>query len=414
MRSKKQEKFKTSIGLIFILFLIQVITVLKKATDSYHCSTVVTKLKFLHFHLNCDSPIFLLDAQHPTRFINGISMYQDRPIYSLINNLVFTIAKLLHLPLHPFTYSGTDRIPTTYYLENYGIFILENLAILSIAVFIALSLVRNFDYQFRASEGVSKLFAVSVVAVLSMNKITHDFFWSPHTQMFNILLPCILLAVAMNAKWISDQGAFLKFLTLSILILSYPLCIILIPLLAISYIRAGSAKQLLWLAASVIPYFSLPILISILGGKYQNIGTRDYRQFVWVLDGIRNHNLISSSISNLSSYVSTFPKIVLIVIFIYWSYFLYDFIRNPSNTGKFIQKTHLGRVAVGFITYFLFLYSMGYYSPRLTWGLVLYLMLSTVLHARIYYSHTRAFAIIVLFSTCIWVLTWLNPNFPYG
>ena len=414
MKSEKKEKFIASIGLTLIILLIQVITVLKKATDSYHCSTVVTKLKFLHFHLNCDSPIFLLDAQDPTRFINGTSMYQDRPIYSLTNYSLFTIAKLLHLPLHPISYYGIDKIPTTYYLENYGIFILENLAILLIAIFIALSLVKNFDYQLRASGGTSKLFGVSVVAILSMNKITHDFFWSPHTQMFNILVPCMLMAVAMNAKWVIDRGGFIKFLALSILILSYPICIILLPLLVISYIRARSAKQILWLIASVIPYFSLPILITILGGKYQNIGTRDYRQFVWVLDGIRNHNLVSTSISNFSSYLSTFPRIVLISFFVYWSYFLYDFLRNSNNTEKFIQKSHLGRVLVGFITYFLFLYAMGFYSPRLTWGLVLYLMLSTIMHARIYYSHTRAFTIIVLFLTCTWVLTWLNPNFPYG
>lgn len=414
MKSEKKKKVFNSAGLVLILVLIQVVTVLKKATDSYHCSTVITKLKFLHFHLNCDSPIFLLDAQHPTRFINGASMYQDRPIYSLINNLLFTFAKQLHLPLHPFAYSGSDEITTTYYLENYAIFILENLLILSFAIFIALSLVSQLHYQSKASEGISKLLSVAVVAILSMNKITHDFFWSPHTQMFNVLLPCILLAVAMNAKWISDKSAILKFVVLSILILSYPLCIILIPLLAISYIKSRSAKQLLWLVASVIPYFSLPILITNLGGKYQNIGTRDYRQFVWILDGIRNHDLVSTSILNFSSYLSTFPKIVLFTVLIYWSYFLYAYFRNSRNTEKFIQRTHLSRVLIGFLTYFLFLYAMGYYSPRLTWGLVLYLMLSTVMHARIYYSHARAFTIIIIFSTCLWVLTWFNPNFPYG
>jgi uncharacterized membrane protein len=119
-------------------------------------------------------------------------------------------------------------------------------------------------------------------------------------------------------------------------------------------------------------YVIYPFILEFFGGKYRNFVVEEYRQYVWLLDSIRDNDLIPNLIGNLKSFISTFPIIPTIVLTALALILL-------INTAK-SQSYSKGKVWIDLVPYLLFvtlyltaLSLMGYYSRRLTLGPYIFL-----------------------------------------
>jgi hypothetical protein len=373
----------------------------------------MTKLKIFHFHINCDSPIFLLDAQNPERLINGESVYQDRPMYSLLTNLILRILDVMNFPTHEIEYFGQDDKPVIYLLETYAIYIAINLTILILATFLAFRVLSHFISSGRL--GSTELYPTIILLTLliSMNKLTHDFFWSPHTQMFNVLVPILLIAIAILGGSMSGRQTVILVVIISILTLAYPLSAIIGPALAVSVRQVSLIKKISITIAPLVPYFAWPQIVVAVGGTYRNHSI-DSEQFVWILNAQKEGKLFLRCRENLLDMFSTFPKIVLCCVIIYWLAHVFISRHKGIDALTPFSSKERQNFLFGFSLYLLFLYLMGDYYPRLSWGPVIFLVFLTILHAKSRYGNSILVKKLMIVSALIWIAVWIDPNFKFG
>jgi hypothetical protein len=132
--------------------------------------------------------------------------------------------------------------------------------------------------------------------ILLANQVVKAFFWTPHTQMFNILVPVLAVAAAYtvlrrrhSTVWFALAG-----LTLGLVALAYPSIVIAVPAMLIarawSWSRHRSSPGV-WAAlldgAAVASSFPLPTLLWILFvrhivGSYHSEEAAAFSEFVWI------------------------------------------------------------------------------------------------------------------------------------
>ena len=399
--------------LLTLILVSQVITLIKPDRDKFYCSTVITRLEVFHFHINCDSPIFLLDAQNPQRLINGESVYADRPIYSLLNHLVLRFLEVIRFPTHEIEYFGQDGKPVNYLLENYAIYIAINLTILIFTAYLAFLITNHLiiSRQLGSMEVYPTL--TFLILLISMNKLTHDFFWSPHTQMFNVMIPISLIAIAMLGGNINNRETAIVVVTISILTLAYPLSAIMGPVLAISVRHGSLIKKICITIAPLVPYFVWPQIVVALGGTYRN-NSIDSEQFVWILNAQEEGKLLLRCRENLLAMMSTFPKIAVCCVIIYWLAQIFVSKRKGIRALNPFSSEECKNLLIGFMCYLTFLYLMGDYYPRLSWGPVIFLIVLTILHATSRYGDSKLVRKLMIVGALIWIAIWIDPNFQFG
>jgi hypothetical protein len=160
------------------------------------------------FSLNCDSPEFMWLARDPAGLLYHHNSRQSRP------GLILAAA-LLQVPLS--LIAPADGPPTPVYQGLYDpvavarsftrdrpayiAYVLLNIAIL-LASFHVLRKITERPRP--ARNGTAATIVVATGLLLVANDVTKAFVWSPHTQMFNILVPLI----AVYATLRSAAGAF--------------------------------------------------------------------------------------------------------------------------------------------------------------------------------------------------------------
>ncbi|MFM7979907.1 MAG: hypothetical protein ACKPKO_11385, partial [Candidatus Fonsibacter sp.] len=72
---------------------IQIISLFRSYPLDHPCGRVLDINSVMSVLINCDSAVYMKDAQNPIRLVNGESVYQDRPIPTL---LVAMLAKFWH------------------------------------------------------------------------------------------------------------------------------------------------------------------------------------------------------------------------------------------------------------------------------------------------------------------------------
>jgi len=160
------------------------------------------------FSLNCDSPEFMWLARDPAGLLYHRNSRQSRPGLILAAALIQAPLSLIAPPDGPPTpvYQGLyDPVAVarsfTQDRPAYIAYILLNIAIL-LASFHVLRQV--IERQRSARNATAAIIVVATGLLLVANDVTKAFVWSPHTQMFNILVPVI----AVYATLRSADGAF--------------------------------------------------------------------------------------------------------------------------------------------------------------------------------------------------------------
>jgi hypothetical protein len=202
-----------------------------------------------------------------------------------------------------------------------------------------------------------------------MNEITKTFFWTPGSQMFNLLLPIYAFYLISDGdKTITDKFYLTQILIVSLLIFSYAFFVILlVPLILMKWNKLG--YRLLLCSIPVISYLTYPYLLNQFGGTYNNYQVGYRRLYVWVIDAYIQ-NVFFDKLSEFLGYflksIPVIPTIILIIAFMTFGLMPRTIILDFRSE---LVLTFFHILMIGFY---------GYYSRRLTFPIVLFLLVAAI------------------------------------
>lgn len=351
----------------------QIISILlppsRQISDSNNafCNFYINKLHFFHVHLDCDAQYFLLDSQSPMRIINNQTPLQDRPLHTF---LVFITSKALNivgLPAGPINYLGEDGIPQTYNLLNYGVFIAFNAIILLASVVLVLKAMSSGG-SFKGNH--SKLIAATAFFLVVQNPVLREFFWTPHSKLFNILIPSLLFFLVQSEFVVTKRNYLVIMLLISTTLLMYPTFSIILPIFFLKTFRSLGIIRAIFIFSSLIPKLLWPLILNTFGGHYVDWPLTNHRRFIWIKDAYESNTLLEKTSDNLSAFLHSLPvtwTLILLILVVIGTYTLVTSISVASFKHKLdIQDSVmvLGIYSFGIVL-------NGEYGARFTTGITL-------------------------------------------
>lgn len=395
--------------ILFSLFT-QIITLLHKPDPSISdssfefCNYYINKFRILNVHIDCDAQYFLLDAQNPMRILDDLSPIQDRPLHAV---LVYFIAKILTLfgvPEFPITYLGEDGIPETYNLLHYTIYIGLNALIL----FISIILVLRVLVLFLNKKDFTKTLTLPIfltVGILVQNPITFEFFWTAHSQLFNILIPALIFYFLHEDYIFTKLKLWGTVLLLSVLLLMYPTFFIVLPVIYLKAVQQLGGKTIPIVTLAILPKILWPSLLGLLGGNYNDTPVEGHRRFIWIIDSIKDNTFPSTLLNKLDLFIHSIP---LLWAFILIAYIALGVWALKFNSGflRGVSRQYAQNSFIAFSIYFLGIALNGEYGPRFTIGvLILAVLLITkeVLRAATPGKFTALWTLILGINLVSWI-----------
>jgi len=372
-------KFKAKELLLGTLVVVglQVFTLFRNFPETPKCGKIVEPFPGLNVLVNCDSSIFMKDADNPMRLLDGTSDYQDRPAHSALISIFLKLFKFLNLPDKTFSVTGLSGSQYSYSAISFILFILFNFFILFFACYLVAKTFRQLEPKsVFASNNVFKV-CLLLVGLVSANELTKTFFWTPHSQMFNLLLPAAALHLLQKVRDFSLREFVLTDLAILVVVFFYPSFALLLVILLFAPVL-NLFRRAFICGATLIPYALYPISINLLGGEYKNTAITKFREFIWVWDAIKEGSLPQSVAENAKVFLMTFPVIPTVLILL--AFGISGFMNHEFNKGN-LKRIITSPFSVFVITYFSYLYFLGFYSRRLTLGLIIFLSLTLVLYA---------------------------------
>lgn len=360
---------RTFILTIVGLVVIQSISLFRNLPSNPACGRVLNVVENLNVLINCDSAVFMKDAQNPNRFFDGRSVYQDRPFHALLAWSLGNFLKLIGIPNTTRLIEGNSGQITLYQSAFYLSYVLINFIILLVSVVIAVRYMRQVEFgaKLKAPSNV----VILTVLIVATNELTKSFFWTPHSQMFNVLLPVLALFLLANRKKVNNFRLFFGIACgLVLLMFFYPLFGILFSILAFSGYSVFHKRVVLILFPLTL-FLLYPRTLELLGGSYTNHNILKFRQFVWLADAVKRDEFSERIGKNFELLLSTIPLIPAFLIVI--SAFLILSIATKLGRKSSVVNLESLPYLLFFILYLGTLYLMGYYSRRLTLGAFIFL-----------------------------------------
>ena len=351
--------------IIFGLF-IQIISLFRRYPLDHPCGRVLDINSFMSVLINCDSAVYMKDAQNPIRLVNGESVYQDRPIPTLLVAMLAKFWHFLNLPDYYREVQGNSGQIVTYSLVTYIIFLALSAAIFSMACYVGLKSLFRFQQKLTIPAEVFISTSFIFVIVVAMNEITKTFFWTPGSQMFNLLLPVYAFyLITYNYKDITYKFYFSQILIVSILLFSYAFFIILlVPLILAKWNKLRN--RVLLCSVPIIAYLSYPFLLNQFGGTYNNFAVGYRRMYIWVIDAYKQDKFFEKISEFLGYFFESIPLLPTILILIALTAFI---LMQKNLHLDFRNELLLIFVHILMISFY------GYYSRRLTFPIVVLLLL---------------------------------------
>lgn len=242
------------------------------------CGTTVQLgggLGYVYNH--CDSPEFVRDAADPSRLLAKRSIRQARPLLIVMAaGVARTVGRAVFATPLPRLYGLATPQDFAYVLLNLAI------AAGSIALFLRL-----------VPFGQVPVAAVAAATWIAFDDLMKAFFWTPHTQLFNLLVPVLSIAVARAVLVDPRLRRPLALggigLGLGMLALAYGSFIVAGVAAGVAFLlgaRRQPAAQMLVGAAALAVGFALPNLLWIVlclavAGSFYVDETRKYWEFTW-------------------------------------------------------------------------------------------------------------------------------------
>lgn len=393
-------------------FITQIVSILHSPSRTISnspyafCNYYITKLQIFHVHIDCDAQYFLLDSQDPMRTLNGQSPLLDRPLHSFIVFMLSKVFSLVGIPGGPITYLGEDGIPQTYYLLNYGIFIGLNAIILFASMFLVLKVMLVSRI---AENKYSKLILLATIVMIAQNPISREFFWTPHSQIFNIFIPCLIFYLVQENFVVSKRSYLVLMVLISTLLLIYPTFFVVIPIFFIKTLRSLGKTKAMLISIATLPKLLWPSILSLLGGNYYDIAIQSNRRFLWVIDSFESKSLIKDFAHNGSSFLHSLPGLWVLVTMIVVALGLLG-LNTQFAQGGFLKSQYFRDSALAFGIYFSAIALMGEYFPRFSTGPVILMSLIILKEAAVIEKFGRyrvvLFLALISVNSWFWVSIW--------
>jgi hypothetical protein len=259
--------------------------------------------------LNCDSPEFMALSRDPRGLLAEKSVRQSRPGMALLTSI-------LRIPFEPL--AGVPALldikPSRSWVESalrydfpgYVAYILVHLFLIIAAFWLFLRL-SGTPVDIWTALGLA-----SIGSLLAINDVSKAFFWSPHTTIFNITVPLIIILATMRAahgsltrwQWTLAAAVLigLAIPVYAVFALMVP-CIVLAGLLHTFLHRQAPFKRtlgnsMLLLVVSLVPIVAWYVFVRVKTGGFYSHELAAYNQFIWMFDAFRDGNLIQSLLRN--------------------------------------------------------------------------------------------------------------------
>jgi len=354
--------------IIFGLF-IQIISLFRSYPLDHPCGRVLDINSVMSVLINCDSAVYMKDAQDPIRLVNGESVYQDRPIPTLLVAILARFWHFLNLPDYYREVQGNSGQIVTYSLVTYIIFLALSAAIFSMACYVGIKSLFRLQQKLGIPNEIFINIAFIFVVVLAMNEITKTFFWTPGSQMFNLLLPVYAFyLITYNYKDITFKFYLSQILIVSLLLFSYAFFIILlVPLVLANWNKLRN--RILLCSVPIIAYLSYPFLLNQFGGTYNNFAVGYRRMYIWVIDAYKQDKAFEKISEFLGYFLESIPLMPTILIL--FALTTFKLMKKNINLD-FRSEIFLISVHILMISFY------GYYSRRLTFPIIVLLFLVAI------------------------------------
>jgi hypothetical protein len=241
------------------------------------CAEIVHVNQYMAYPLNCDSPEFMVLAQHPHRLLTRhYDLRQSRPGYVAVSAVATRIVGPVAARL------GLDR---AYGETNHAYIplILINLVVAVAAVVLLVWLLNRF--------GTPVPVVIALCSLLVLNDLMKAFFWTPHQQLFSLLVPLVTIVLG---RWVILRPP--TWLTVALLggalgaaSLIYGDVIITVAVLATILLARGWRGVVR--AATLCATFAVaPVgwawLCRRISGVYYDQETARYHEFIWLPEAI--------------------------------------------------------------------------------------------------------------------------------
>jgi hypothetical protein len=244
--------------------------------------------------LNCDSPELMWLARDPDALLEKDNGRQNRPGFVLAAAVLQDLISRVIPAEGPPRRIGTGFLDPRLIAQSFTRDLPAYLAYIAINVGLLLASFhfwrRLIEPKFGADAVVGTIVAASGLLLVA-NDVTKAFVWSPHTQMFNILVPLLALYASLRA-W---NGAILDrrfMLAMGILVglgaTAYPVFAVIAACLApIAFVstdrKRATANTLLMLTAGVAPSALWYIFVRATTGSFHNTEVA-LGEVVWMAD----------------------------------------------------------------------------------------------------------------------------------
>lgn len=349
--------FRLGVHLILVssIFALQILSLIQTDQPRFFCGPVITRFNIFNLTFLCDSSHYMLTADDPKKLLyfsidplSYGSPLQDRPLAPI---LAYLLSRVLNLftPLDvKFFYSGLDNISNSYSLTVYVSYLVLNSIILYVTVLVALKLVR------------SKLFGMKllILAFLSFNQLTQNYFWLPNTVLMNNLFAVLLVLYIKCDKGLNSRQHHIFTASFAILALYYPIFLFGLVLFFLINIHLRQLKFALISILGLLLTLAIPIFIMNSIGTYRN-NPVNAGYFAWTNNSQSPKLIVDEIIASLLSLYNSFSILQLVICF------LLMFSKNLSWKFKLVALIYLA-----------YLFAIGVYDYRYNTGFVSFIMIA--------------------------------------
>ena len=361
-----------------------------------HCVDIERVWGPLNMVLSCDSYEFIRAARKPGRLSKPMSYRQSRPLEPMVAALL-TLAE----PIGPYTLLP-DEIAEGYdtaqcpnclrdvdgypYRQRIQPGWLAYIVLNFVILLAALMLFRRLN----APQTKAAAATIAIVSVfLTFNPVVKGFFWSAHTQMWNVLMP--LIAIALSQAFLRRPSRSWLFMTasgalLGIGALAYGNLIVCVAVsigsIAVGFRLNRERPKLLpllgkigcFLAAFAAPLVTWIQIIMTTNGSFYNAEIEDCQMFSWMLDAWRAGGagtLITKTQPFLAEFFMhlwtvVWPALPLLAIVLLLGYKSLPRLRETIR-----ERSHsLLASLITMVVCFTFFGLMGFYRDRLEFNVV--------------------------------------------
>jgi len=316
------------------------------------------------FVLGWDANRFMLLAREPWRLLEPREQRQSRPLY-------VATAAFLRLFVAPFEPERTRHVVRE---PAWVVYVAMNFVVLLLAVL-------AFQALFPDSAWPLGIFMTSLLLVA--NDVVKAFFWTPHTHMFNMLVPAATMVCCRRLYLnpaIRPRALLLLGLGGGTLTLYYGSFTVLLPaaIAALSFGRARATTARPSLLAQIgalgLGFVAVPlawiVTVTVLAGEFYSEEITHYRQFVWIFHAWNAGRLERTVARLMSAFMRASAEAL---------WFPFTLAVAAACIGRLgrvraadVTREHrptLVAAAITFVCAFAFLGLLGTYAVRLSWSL---------------------------------------------